>query len=77
MGRLLAAQPKARVLLMSANILYGRNLTHELIEGGFDAAFYKDKHANLANHQVVVCSLESLQRLEVFVLVVCARYATS
>lgn len=64
MKKILEENPRARILLMSANILYGTNLAHELKEAGFDVAFYKDKSTNLAAHQVVVCSLESLHHID-------------
>ena len=66
-----------RVLLLSANIMYGTNLTHEIRESGIDVGFYlecndtsKAKQVNastaaqLAQHRVVVCSFESLHHLE-------------
>ena len=64
MKSLLQDKHSARVLLLSANILYGTNLSTELRKDGFDAGFYKDADANLARRQVVVCSLESLHHLD-------------
>ena len=64
MCRVLQDKPSARVLLLSANILYGTNLSTELQEAGFDVGFYKDADVNLASHHVVVCSLESLHHVE-------------
>ena len=60
-----ATKPEARVLLLSANILYGTNLTHELRQSGFPkVGFYRDKDVDLSTCQTVVCSLESLHHLE-------------
>ena len=60
----LKANPRARILLLSANIVYGSNLAHEL-ESMFDVGFYRDlKKEELASHQVVVCSLESLHYID-------------
>lgn len=64
MRRIFSQTPDARVLLMSANILYGTSLAQELNEAGFDVAFYKDKGTDLAAHRVVVCSLESLHHVK-------------
>lgn len=64
MKRVLRDKPSARVLLLSANILYGTNLSNELREAGFDVGFYKDADEHLARRRVVVCSLESLHRLD-------------
>ena len=66
MKRVLAQSPGARVLLLSANILYGSNLAAELKRELADVkiGFYKDtEDAELAGCQVVVCSLESLHRI--------------
>ena len=65
----LAENPNARILLMSANIGYGTNLAHELQQEGFDVGFYRDygaadKGAALSQHQVVVCSFESLHHID-------------
>ena len=64
----LKENPRARILLLSANITYGSSLAHELEEEGFDAGFYltagSDKGVELAKHQVVVCSLESLHHVD-------------
>ena len=57
-------RPNCRILLLSANITYGTHLAHELKHDGFDVGFYKDKNTNLASHQVVVCSLESLHHVD-------------
>ena len=64
MRRVIDKRPSTRILLLSANILYGTNLAHELKQSGFNAGFYKDKETNLANFSVVVCSLESLHQVE-------------
>ena len=64
MHKVLKHSPNARILLMSANILYGTNLAHELEQDGFDVGFYKDAGADLASCQVVVCSLESLHHVD-------------
>lgn len=66
MNRVLAQRPGARVLLLSANILYGSNLAAELKRELTDVrvGFYKDtEDAELANCRVVVCSFESLHRI--------------
>ena len=64
-----AERPHARVLLLSANILYGTNLSSELRGKFLDrrVGFYKDtgtststRGEELAECDVVVCSLESL-----------------
>ena len=52
----------SRALMLSANILYGTNLAHELKLNRFDVGFYKE-HDDFASKQVVVCSLESLHLL--------------
>ena len=64
MNKILQENPRARILLMSANIIYGTSLAHELKQAGFDVAFYKNKDSNLTAHQVVVCSLESFHHLD-------------
>ena len=64
MTRVLKGRPKARILLLSANILYGTNLAHELKQAGFDTGFYKEEETNLASHQIIVCSLESLHHID-------------
>jgi hypothetical protein len=66
MKRILTEMPGARVLLLSANILYGSNLAAELKRELKDVkvGFYKDTDdAELADCQVVVCSFESLHRI--------------
>eukprot|EP00966_Prymnesium_polylepis_P213039 4933855-Prymnesium_polylepis.1 len=66
MTRVLAQSPGARVLLLSANILYGSNLAAELKRelNNVKVGFYKDTgDAELADCQVVVCSFESLHRI--------------
>ena len=57
--------PNARILLLSANILYGTNLSHELKNkfGGEKVGFYKDPSDDLSGKQIVVCSFESLNRV--------------
>lgn len=69
MKMVIAEQPNARILLLSANIMYGTNLAHELQTEGFDVGFYRDcagsdKGASLSKRQVVVCSFESLHHLD-------------
>ena len=64
MQSFLVQNPRSRVLMLSANILYGTNLAHELKQSGFDVAFYKEKDVTLSTHQVVVCSLESLHQTD-------------
>ena len=66
MTSVLAKRPGARVLLLSANIQYGSNLAAELKRELTDVkvGFYKDtEDAEVADCQVVVCSLESLHRI--------------
>ena len=63
----LQSDPCARILMMSANILYGGNLTHDLRQAGFDVCFYNDlgvDKGELAKHSVNVCSLESLHHVD-------------
>ena len=43
MKRTLEDSPHMRVLLFSANVLYGTNLAHELEQCGFNVGFYKNK----------------------------------
>ena len=64
MKRTLEDSPHMRVLLFSANVLYGTNLAHELEQCGFNVGFYKNKETNLENCQVVVCSFESLHLID-------------
>ena len=68
MRDILTENPRGRVLLLSANITYGKNLTHELKEANFDVGFYEeitgDKGAELLRRQVVVCSIESLHHID-------------
>jgi hypothetical protein len=59
-----AVKPTARVLLLSANILYGTNLTHELQQAGFPTVGFYREDVDLSACQTVVCSLESLHRLD-------------
>jgi hypothetical protein len=64
----LAKDANARTLLMSANIIYGTSLYEDLKRKyeGNDAVkigFYREV-ADLDKYNVVICSLESLQRLE-------------
>ena len=69
MHSLINKHPGARILLLSANVLYGMNLTHELHKEGFDVVFYRhvrqgdNKGAAMQKHKVVVCSYESLHHL--------------
>ena len=60
-----AVKPTARVLLLSANILYGTNLAHVLQQAGFPTVgFYRGEGVDLSACQTVVCSLESLHHLD-------------
>ena len=59
-----AVKPAARVLLVSANILYGTNLTHELQQAGFPLVGFYREGVDLSTCQTVVCSLESLHHLD-------------
>lgn len=66
MTRVLGESPHARILLISANILYATNLTAELrlAMPNVDVGYYKEQEdATLSKCQIVVCSLESLHRL--------------
>lgn len=65
MTRVLAQSTGARVLLLSANILYGSNLAAELKKElkDFKVGFYKEEAEVLSSCQVVVCSLESLHHI--------------
>ena len=68
MDSLLETKPRARILLLSANILYGTSLTTVLekkYEGaaGVDVGFYRQS-SDLIRYNVVVCSLESLHHLD-------------
>ena len=66
---LIQRKPGARVLLLSANILYGTSLSAELRakyrgSAGIKVGFYRDERdEDLMRCNVVVCSLESLHRL--------------
>lgn len=71
MKTLLQTKPGARVLLLSANILYGTTLTADLRrqhEGdqGVNVGFYREREegSSLSDFNVVVCSLESLHHLD-------------
>lgn len=63
MKEILEQDSKARILLLSANILYATNLTSELVGEGFDVGFYREKETDLSAHKVVVCSMESLHHV--------------
>ena len=61
----LRENPSTRILLTSANILYGSNLTAELKERfPGKVGFYKDLgDEKLSSCQIVVCSFESIHRV--------------
>ena len=68
MDKLLERKPGARILLLSANIMYGTSLSSELTKKYSDnpsgsVGFYRDV-PNLADYNVVVCSLESLHHVD-------------
>eukprot|EP00966_Prymnesium_polylepis_P085151 1971541-Prymnesium_polylepis.1 len=57
-------KPDARILLLSANILYGTNLTHELRQEFSDKVGFYREEKELANQQIVVCSFESIYKVQ-------------
>ena len=61
-----AVQPLLHVLLLSANILYGTNLAHELQQRGFPSVGFYREGVDLSACRVVVCSLESLHHRRSF-----------
>ena len=69
MDELFERKPSSRVLLLSANILYGTSLAAELHRkyatsaGSINVGFYREE-MDLDQFNVVVCSLESLHHLE-------------
>ena len=69
MDKLFERQPAARILLLSANILYGTNLSADLSKKysnnyAVNVGFYKKETDGLQEFNVVVCSLESIHRLD-------------
>ena len=59
-------EPAARVLLLSANIMYGTFLASDLVQQGMPkVVFYKKESDEELTKVTVVCSLESIHRLKV------------
>jgi len=62
--KIFAVNPTAHVLLLSANILYGTNLMHDLQQAGFPKVGFYREGIDLSACQTVLCSLESLHHME-------------